>query len=120
MPSTLENQKSPMASGTNSATIRAITIRSIGRMAGSFPRIRIPTGPYGAMDMAGNLMEWCSDWYRGDYYKESSASNPRGPDTGSYRVLRGGCFFFEGQDSRTYGRSGAWPSVQAFRMIGIR
>jgi formylglycine-generating enzyme required for sulfatase activity len=76
--------------------------------------------PYGAMDMAGNLMEWCSDWYSRDYYKNSPTSNPQGPETGSFRVLRGGCFFFEGQDSRTYGRSGAWPSVQAFRMIGFR
>ena len=76
--------------------------------------------PWGAMDMAGNLMEWCSDWYRRDYYKHSPEKNPQGPETGSFRVLRGGCFFFEGQDSRTYGRSGAWPSVQAFRMIGFR
>ncbi len=78
------------------------------------------TSPWGAMDMAGNLMEWCSDWYSRDYYKISPQKNPQGPETGSFRVLRGGCFFFEGQDSRTYGRSGAWPSVQAFRMIGFR
>jgi formylglycine-generating enzyme required for sulfatase activity len=76
--------------------------------------------PYGAMDMAGNLMEWCSDWYSQDYYKDSPRKNPQGPATGGLRVLRGGCFFFEGQDSRSYGRSGAWPSVQAFRMIGFR
>ena len=76
--------------------------------------------PFGAMDMAGNLMEWCSDWYRHGYYSVSSAVNPKGPETGSFRVLRGGCFFFEGQDARTYARSGAWPSVQCFRMIGFR
>jgi formylglycine-generating enzyme required for sulfatase activity len=76
--------------------------------------------PYGAMDMAGNLMEWCSDWYSQDYYNHSPRKNPQGPETGGLRVLRGGCFFFEGQDARSYGRSGAWPSVQAFRMIGFR
>ncbi|MCH2213438.1 MAG: SUMF1/EgtB/PvdO family nonheme iron enzyme [Fuerstiella sp.] len=75
---------------------------------------------YGAMDMAGNLMEWCSDWYSRDYYQTSPVHNPQGPATGGFRVLRGGCFFFEGQDARSYGRSGAWPSVQAFRMIGFR
>jgi formylglycine-generating enzyme required for sulfatase activity len=72
------------------------------------------------MDMAGNLMVWFSDLFSRDYYQISPASNPTGPATGSYRVLRGGCFFFEGQDARTYGRSGAWPSVQAFRMVGFR
>lgn len=76
--------------------------------------------PYGAMDMAGNIMEWCSDWYARDYYKESPAKNPKGPEKGAYRVLRGGSFFFEPQDLRSYARTGAWPSFQAFRMVGMR
>ena len=40
--------------------------------------------------MAGNIWEWCADWYDGDYYGKSPAKNPLGPDTGEYRVLRGG------------------------------
>ncbi|MGD2086519.1 MAG: SUMF1/EgtB/PvdO family nonheme iron enzyme [Candidatus Aminicenantes bacterium] len=46
--------------------------------------------PYGCMDMAGNVLEWCSDWFDGGYYKKSPEKNPRGPKTGSRRVLRGG------------------------------
>lgn len=76
--------------------------------------------PYGAMDMAGNLMEWCSDWYSKDYYKSSPRRNPKGPETGAYRVVRGGTFFEEAFEQRAYRRSAAWPSLQALRMLGFR
>ena len=44
----------------------------------------------GLYDMSGNLKEWCNDWYGSSYYSSSPQTDPTGPSSGSYRVLRGG------------------------------
>ena len=46
--------------------------------------------PWGLYDMSGNVLEWCHDIYDADYYKNGPAKNPRGPEKGDTRVLRGG------------------------------
>jgi formylglycine-generating enzyme required for sulfatase activity len=52
----------------------------------------LPEGdsPYGVKDMAGNAREWVSDWYDPEYYKHAPARNPRGPEKGVVRSIRGG------------------------------
>lgn len=57
------------------------------RVVGITPEGR---SPYGVLDMAGNAREWTQDWYAADYYKQGPDRNPRGPDKGVLKVIRGG------------------------------
>ncbi len=47
---------------------------------------------WGLYDTHGNAAEWCQDWYARGYYEKSPPENPKGPDTGDHRVLRGGAW----------------------------
>ncbi len=64
---------------------------------------------YGLYDMAGNVYEWCQDRYGSDYYSDSPAKNPPGPDNGSGRVLRGGAWSSGKSRLRVAGRSNGNP-----------
>lgn len=61
------------------------------------PVNNFPTGVTlaGCFNIAGNVREWCEDWFGSDYYSNSPYANPQGPVSGSGRVLRGGSWWTE-------------------------
>jgi formylglycine-generating enzyme required for sulfatase activity len=64
----------------------------------------------GLYDVHGNVAEWCADWF--DEYETGSVTDPTGPSTGSYRVIRGGSWFYDAASCRAAIRDGDAPGLR--------
>ena len=90
--------------------------------AGTCPADAFPPNGYGLHEMTGNVWEWCADWFSRDAYRASPTHDPRGPDDGTRRVMRGGSYLCHASYCRRYrvdARSSNTPESTAGN-IGFR
>ena len=91
----------------------------VGYYNGSHSGTGDAKSPYGCYDMSGNVWEWCSDWYDPQYYSVSPYRNPAGPESGEYKVIRGGSWDSPEWDVRCSCRNWFSP-LDLSNFIGFR
>jgi formylglycine-generating enzyme required for sulfatase activity len=104
-------------SGSNSDVNVGWKVGNSGSM--THPIGRKKPNELGIYDMTGNVFEWCSDWYSAQWYQVSQGINPTGPVEGSFRVIRGGSWFYDHSGLRNTDRESANPSYR-YGYVGFR
>jgi formylglycine-generating enzyme required for sulfatase activity len=90
------------------------------KQRGTRPTGTYPPNGYGLCDVIGNVWEWTSDWYSSDYYGESETVDPKGPASGSLRIVRGGSWVTEDLSMMRCGHRHSVPPDTYAYSIGFR
>lgn len=110
----LSGKSFPLGDNADSTTINFGKKFKGTLKAGSFP-----SNGFGVYDITGNVWEWTMDYYDGDYYQVSPSDNPRGPEGGRFKVIRGGSWHSGKMCVQTYFRNGLPVSWVDFA-VGFR
>jgi len=86
----MDGSKYPWGNQIDPSRANFLADAAVKRQRGTRPTGTYPPNGYGLYDMAGNVWEWVSDWYGRDYYGAGEAVDPRGPLSGTLRIVRGG------------------------------
>jgi sulfatase modifying factor 1 len=130
LPTEAEWEKAARGAGTSSATnlypwgnrFDEKKVNSAESALGKTTGVReLPEGasPFGVYNMAGNASEWVADWFAPDYYQTSPKENPKGPDTGTWKVVRGGGWWCKSENCQVTHRRKELPTAQT-SSIGFR
>lgn len=86
----LDGMRYPWGDDVDASRANFLPDPALKRHRGTQPVGSYPPNPLQLYDMAGNVWQWVADWYRADAYRAGEDRNPRGPTSGTMRVLRGG------------------------------
>jgi formylglycine-generating enzyme required for sulfatase activity len=107
----------PQTTSADTLAIESSAVCFYNSPTGTQPVATKKPNAWGLYDMSGNVWEWCNDWYGS--YSSGSQTDPTGPSTGTYRVLRGGSWNFNVLDLCSAARFGGAP-VNRLNYNGFR
>ncbi len=90
-----EGQRYPWGDDIDPSRCHFLADPLVKSQGGTRPTGTYPPNAYGLYDMAGNVWEWVDDWHRSDYYGAGDVRDPRGPESGTMRIVRGGSWVNE-------------------------
>ena len=86
----VEGRRYPWGDGIDASRCNFLEDPSAKHQRGTRPTGTYPPNAFGLCDVVGNVWGWVSDWYDSEYYGGGDMNDPRGADTGTMRIVRGG------------------------------